>query len=185
MDVAASSILADLDRKKKGSFPSYSLQVPMESNLARLRLVVHEKTGKRLFCQSLHLIDENNTCRLTHLPDTASLKNLADFISDQTEAVSHIIMIYNDEDSGSAETRKRRNPKYDAEMENGIKSALFNLAFRGMKPDEYDAGKGKKAKMPRPETGFRDTFLTSSTPEDTYTGTEDAQQTMINNNKVQ
>jgi hypothetical protein len=176
LDVAASAILADLDtsvvpsqqrrsrRKKKGAFPIHSLQVPKEGNLAQLRLVIHEKTGKRLLHQSLHLIDKN-TSALMDLTETDNSKGLSGFISDQVEGDSHIIMTYKENDSGEQNEKRRtrkRPTKIDDEMEESLLSTLTELAFRGMKSDQYDVCKGKRMKRRREERGFRGTFLASS-----------------------
>jgi hypothetical protein len=187
LEVVASTILADLSselsddpphqrssrRKKKGpgDFPSHTLKVPSTCNLAQLRLMVHEKTGKRLTRQCFHLVVESG---VQELPEKDNMKDVSEFVTGGADTVHHILMTYEDADSNDGQDSNRtgkrsRRSKVDVELEEGLMAALTELAFRGFKSDEYPVGKGRKAKKRREERGFRGTFLHSS-PSDFATG---------------
>lgn len=187
LEVAVSTIFADLSsqseevhprprrsRRKKtdGEFPSHSLQVPHDCNLAHFRLLVHEKIGKRLQGQSLYYAKENASAHengVIELLEKDNSEDFKSFISDANpQSIYHILMTYkdldidNELDNGSKRIRKRLG-KVDMEAEDNIMFALTELAFRG-KSDENYIGKGRKAKKQREERGFRGTFLHSSSP---------------------
>lgn len=184
LEVAASLILADLSaeasedsqqqrrsrRKKKGpgNFPSHTVQVPSDCNLAHVRLLVHEKTGKRLHRQCLHLINKKaSNGVLLELSELYNSTDFSVFIRGQPDNVSDLIMTYKDADFADSDGTRKRPGKIDKELEDSIMSGLTELAFRGMKSDEYDVGKGRKSKKRREERGFRGTFLHSSPSNET------------------
>jgi len=186
LEVAVSTIFADLtseseeanprprrSRRKKtdGEFPSHSVLVPSDCNLAHLRLLIHEKTGKRLHQQSLYYARENASSHgessVIELLEKDNSEDFKNFVSDANpQSIYHILMTYkhpdisNELDNGSKRTRKRLG-KVDMEVEDNIMSALTELAFRGKVDDNYTV-RGRKVKRQKEERGFRGTFLHSS-----------------------
>lgn len=190
LEVAVSMIVADISaetsedppqqrrsrRKKKepGNFPTHSVSVPKDCNIAHLRLIVHEKTGKRLLRQCLHLIRENaaeDQSAILELSEKDNSKDFSEFASDNDQmapTLFRLAMTYKDaevlgEQNGGKTGTRKRPPKVDVEQEESLMSMLTELAFRG-KLDDYDVGNGKKKKKRREERGFRGTFLHSASP---------------------
>lgn len=190
LQVAGSIIFADLTaekaetqqrrsrrKMKDRNFPCYSVKVPVDCNIAYLRLKVHEKTGRRLLNQRLHVLTGNSDDQIIcvlDLHERDNSKDLKDFVTSPTNTVCHIIISYQDAESvgdnvAGTRTRKRHG-KIDIEAEEIILSTLTEIAFQGME----NVDKGRKTKRRREERGFRGTFLQSSPNNDTENGNEAA-----------
>lgn len=187
LDVAASIIFADQTaeqaedqprrsrrKMKDRNFPCHSVKIPVSCNIAHLRLKVHEKTGKRLLRQCLHLLKENSGDQVyaLKLEDKDNSKDFRAFVPGPLGTVYHIIMSYEgvasaDESTVGANTRKRHG-KIDTDAEEMILSTLTEIAFQGMGYVET----GRKTKKRREERGFRGTFLHSSPNNDVINDNE-------------
>lgn len=176
-------------KKKEQSFPSYSVSVPRDCNIAHLRLILHEQIGKRLLRQCLHLIrttanGQNSTIELS---ENDNSKDFCEYIADEEQNAStllHVIMTYKEsefarEQNGSNTGTRKRPSKVDVEQEESLMSMLTELAFRG-KSDDYCVGNGRKKKKRREERGFRGTFLYSASPLRDSTDTNEDE---VNHNK--
>lgn len=179
LNVAASAVIASLStelsdgieslhrrsRRKKnrpGGFQTHSVKVPTDCNLAHLRLLVLEQTGRKLFRQYLYLVEDSGA--VVELLEKDNTKDFSAFVANQADDI-HILMTYKDThtlDHYTSAGTKKRPARIEAEVEENIISTLTELAFRGIKSDELGFGARKKSKRRREERGFRGTFLHSS-----------------------
>jgi len=166
-------------------FRTYNLEMSPHANLAHLRLLLHEKSDKKLLGQNLFFLVPS-VMPSSDLPIAYEIKfatnndtlreficalcgDSEDIITKICESTIHLLMSYNNgicnDDERRPLTRKRQTPEEKA-LEEAVMSSLTEAACNGFdesdEPDIAGIGSRTKSKKRKVEKGFSGTFLQSS-----------------------